>query len=163
METCWAIAITRPNYEVRVEGYLARQGFQVYSPKISERVAINGRICHRQGPLFRRYIFVSLAHAWEAIARTFGVVGLLRGASLEPAVVPGSVIDQLKLRHNERGFVQLPRFHIGQSVRVLKGPFAGKLALYQGMSNKQRERVLLTALGCPLELTMGNLEAVSVV
>lgn len=153
----WAVAVTKPNYELRVEGHLTRQGFAVYAPKIHEQVIICGRVCHRQVPMFRRYIFVSFATAWEAITRTFGVVGLLRAASNKPATLPSEVIEELQLRHNASGVVQLPRFSVGERVRLLSGPFAGTLAIYQGMTSRQREQVLLASLGCRLQLSIGNL------
>jgi transcriptional antiterminator RfaH len=154
----WAVAVTRPNQEIRVEGYLTRQGFGVYAPKIRERLAIGGRFCYRQAPLFPRYVFVAGAHAWEAVARTFGVVGLVYGASDKPALVSSEVVEELQLRHDRDGFIQLPRFRSGEKVRITSGPFAGRLALYQGMVARQRESVLLAALG-RLDLTIGSLEA----
>lgn len=148
----WAVAVTRPNCELRVEGHLTRQGFVVYAPKIRERITLGGKLCNRQAPLFRRYLFVDADQAPHAISRTFGVVGLLRSN------ISSSIIEDLKMRHNSDGFVQLPRFNQGDKVRITHGPFAGHLALYQGMTSKQRESVLLAALNVRLELTVGNLE-----
>jgi transcription antitermination factor NusG len=56
-----------------------------------------------------------------------------------------------------------PTLQEGQQVRVLTGMFAGKTAIYQGMSGSQRERVLLDLLGQSVAVTMpiGSVEPIA--
>jgi len=146
----WGVAVTRPNYEKFVQDRLHLQNVDSYLP----RIKTNGR----PTPLFTRYIFVRLANPWHVVVRTLGVVDLLRNG-MKPASVPDVVIDGLRAREDRHGFVQLPaRLTIGARVRVIRGPFAGQVGLYKGMSSKQRESVLLAALGCKLDMAIGNLE-----
>jgi len=156
--TQWAVAVTRPNYERLAEEHLKRQGFETYLPRFRERIFVRGRACYRQQILFRRYIFVQVASAWHAVQRSFGVVGLLCSGN-KPAVVSQRIIMDLKARDTGE-FVRLPRLRLGQKVRVTEGPFAGRIGLYQGMTSRQREAVLLTAIGCRLELSTGSLSPV---
>jgi transcription antitermination factor NusG len=86
----------------------------------------------------------------------------------EPVALRDTVIAELRSREDRNGFVILPKkekYRIGQQVRVISGQFAGQLALYDGMSSRQRERVLLGLLGqiVPVELNIDSrLEAVAV-
>jgi transcription antitermination factor NusG len=52
----------------------------------------------------------------------------------------------------------------GQSVKILRGAFEGKLALYDGMAAHERERVLLDLLGryTPLVLPARDIVAATV-
>lgn len=149
-ENFWGVAVTRPNYERFVANHLTQQCVETYLPRFKQ----DGK----EQILFTRYLFVRLENSWHLVLRTLGVVDLLRNG-LKPATVSDSVIDELRAREDRKGFVQLPtRLLIGTRVRVLHGPFAGQLGLYRGMTSKQRESVLLSVLGCKLDLAVGNLE-----
>jgi len=152
----WAVAVTRLNCERLVETCLTRQGLEPYLPRIRERVVYRGSVTDRDRILFGRYIFVRAVGAWRAVKRTFGVVCLLQSGD-KPALLQDTVIDELRMSHDESGFVQLPKFALGQRVRITDGPFYGQLGLYQGMTGRQRESVLLASLG-KVELVVGNLE-----
>jgi transcription antitermination factor NusG len=68
---------------------------------------------------------------------------------LRPAAVPDSVISALKARERG-GLIELPRppkFHPGDRLRVLHGPFIGQTGLYAGMRPRERVEVLLAILG----------------
>ena len=76
-------------------------------------------------------------------------VRLVRNGN-EPAVVPISIVDELRRRENADGFVQLdhrPNFSRGDKVSVLAGAFQDCFGLYEGMSGRDRVMVLLDLLG----------------
>jgi hypothetical protein len=75
-----------------------------------------------------------------------------------PAKVPPSVIDDLKSREHN-GYVVLPQaggLRRGDRVRILRGPFADQIALYEGQA--AAERVAVLALREPL--SQGNVGAI---
>ena len=79
-------------------------------------------------------------------------------------VVPDGLIEEIKSRERG-GLIELPRrdgLRPGEQVRVLQGPFAGHLGLYQGMRPHERVLVLLAVLGgqSRVELAKNAVEAV---
>jgi transcription antitermination factor NusG len=81
-----------------------------------------------------------------------------------PAKLADSIVDEIRGRE-VRGFVKLPKpatLERGQRVRIRQGTFAGRIALYDGMSGPQRERVLLDLLGqsVPVVMPVGSVECV---
>jgi transcription antitermination factor NusG len=59
-------------------------------------------------------------------------------------------VNQIRKRE-QKGLVKLPKvsqvLKKGQRIRVIRGNFEGHIGLYEGMSGKDRERVLLELLG----------------
>ena len=87
-----------------------------------------------------------------------GVPGVIRfvmdGAA--PARVPDAVIDDIRAREVP-GLVELPKpplAQFGDAVRILRGPFEGRLALYCGMKPRARVEVLLSLLGSRQRMTL---------
>lgn len=111
--------------------------------------------------LFSKYLFVRIIDQWYSIYSTVGVTNLLTNNSI-PMKVPDLFIDGLKSKENKNGIVSLeddPRkIKLGQRVQVVGGQFDGKFGLYNGMSSRQRERVLLELLGqyVGVELNIGS-------
>jgi transcriptional antiterminator RfaH len=117
-----------------------RNGFTTYAPRIKHR----GRI----GWLFPTYVFVRAWSRFYPILWTTGVVRLLMCGE-QPASLADDIIANIRKREIG-GFVKLPppaRLKKGQRVRIVRGSFAGQVAVYEGMTGKDRERVLLDLLG----------------
>ena len=152
----WTVAQTEPQRERLVRLFLMRACFETYMPRIRER--------HRIQLLFPGYIFVYVGERWHPIRWTPGVVQLLMNGD-RPAKLADDVVMALKNRERG-GFVRLPRppaaFKTGERIRIVRGSFEGQFAIYQGMSGKDRERVLLDLLGqlVPVNLPAANLAAV---
>ena len=72
---------------------------------------------------------------------------------IKPARVADHILDDLRKRQRN-GLIELPRLKLrpGDRVRLLRGPFAGHLAIFAGM--KPRERVVLTFLGAQQRVTL---------
>jgi transcription antitermination factor NusG len=79
-----------------------------------------------------------------------------------PAKVPDKVIDDLKSRERNGLIVLPPPPHLqrGDQVRILRGPFAGHLAIYDGMRPRERVVVLLTLLGAVQRVELAKRDVV---
>jgi hypothetical protein len=64
-----------------------------------------------------------------------------------PAKVPEAVIAEIRSREREGAIELPPKVRLGDRVRVLRGPFRDHLAIYAGMSGRDRIAVLLRLLG----------------
>jgi transcription antitermination factor NusG len=81
------------------------------------------------------------------------------------ARVPDAVIDEIRSRERD-GIIELPKppaARLGDAVRILRGPFEGRLAIYAGMKPRARVEVLLALLGSRQRMTLAAdaVEAVS--
>jgi transcription antitermination factor NusG len=68
----------------------------------------------------------------------------------QPAFLSAKAIDNIKAREDVEGIVHLPKpenLQRGEHVKITHGPLAGKFGIYEGMSVKDREKVLLDYLG----------------
>ena len=85
-------------------------------------------------------------------------------AGTQPARLHDSVVSELRSREKQ-GFVRLPRppatFRPGQRVRIVRGSFEGQFGIYDGMSGKERERVLLDLLGQAVPVVLPTLALAS--
>jgi transcriptional antiterminator RfaH len=148
----WYVVFTHAHAEAKAAQHLVRQGFDIYLPRYLKRRRHARRIETVSAPLFPRYLFVSVdtfTQRWRAIHSTFGVARLVCNGD-EPAEVSDGVINDLKHREDERGFIHLdrrPRFAAGDKIRVLDGVFSACLGLFEGMSDRERVSILLELLG----------------
>jgi transcriptional antiterminator RfaH len=148
----WYVVQTHPHAEAKAASHLLRQGYAIYLPRYLRRRRHARRVETVAAPLFPRYLFVTvdrLAQRWRAIQSTIGVARLVCNGQ-EPAILPSAVIDGLRGRQNEAGFIQLdlgPRFSPGDTVRVINGVFATSLGLFEGITDRERVAILLDLLG----------------
>ena len=111
-------------------------------------------------PLFPRYLFVAIdvaSQRWRSIQSTLGVSHLVCWSG-HPASVENSVVDALKAREDEGGFIKLARrncFSPGDKVRITEGAFIDNLALVEGVSDHERVAVLLDLLGRKVRVLVG--------
>lgn len=167
MAVGWIVAISKPSREYYAAENLARQDCDFYFPKIVEQVMRGPRRQRHRveqlAPLFPRYIFVHIHHQWRFLLNTYGLVGvLMRGE--EPHFASQRAIDDMRSRQDDEGIVHLPHLKEiaqGDRVRITQGQFAGYQGIYQGMSSKDRQKVLLDYLGrkTPVLIARGLLQA----
>lgn len=142
----WVVLMTKPNHEAIASENLKRQGYEHYCPRYQEPLApkdSKGRF------LFPRYIFVLVVNTWHSLRGTRGVSYVLM-TSNGPQPISNYIIEDLKNREDKNGFVQLarsPKFEAGAKVRLGEGSFAGRVAVYEGMTNHERCSVLMDMLG----------------
>ena len=143
----WTVAVAQSSREATVQTFLAKDGFEVYWPRIQTE--------KRTAALFPGYLMVRVVARWYPIRWCPGVLKLLMNGD-RPAKLADGVVDEIKGRE-VRGFVNLPQpptLQPGEPVRVTHGMFAGRNAIYDGMSGSQRERVLLDLLGQSVTVTL---------
>lgn len=137
--------MTKPNHETIAEFNLARQGYTTYCPRYLQRPPHKAPTIR---PLFPRYLFVFIDQFWSSIMGTRGISRVLLGND-GPMILPTVEIDKLRQREI-KGLVQLtppPKFNAGDKVKIQAGPLTGHLCVYEGMSSKDRVRVLAELLG----------------
>jgi transcriptional antiterminator RfaH len=153
---------TQPHSESKAVWHLERQGYAAYLPRYEKRRRHARRIETVAAPLFPRYLFVAIdmaAQRWRSIQSTIGVSRLVCNGD-DPAALADGVIDGLKRRQDERGFVLLdsrPRFKPGDQVRIVDGIFASRLGLFEGLSDGERVAVLLDMLGRKVRVVLDDL------
>ena len=156
----WSVAQTQPFAERKAKRFLESQNFVCYLPRYQHTEHVRNIKRTRIDALFPRYLFVQIEDMWHAIKGTPGVSGILCDGGNKPIWVRDRIISELQSRERN-GLIVLPekeKFKKGQKVRITSGQFAGQLALYNGMSSRQRERVLLQLLGqyVPIELNIDS-------
>jgi transcriptional antiterminator RfaH len=158
----WYVVQTQTHAENKAAANLLRQEFDVYVPRYLKRRRHARKTELVPAPLFPRYIFVGVDMAsqrWRSIQSTFGVSHLVRTGD-EPAAVAASVVDALKRREGDDGFIVLGKrqqFSSGDRVRVLEGAFADCLGLFEGMRDDERVTLLLDLLGRKVRVMIDEL------
>lgn len=162
-EARWYVAQTHPRSEAKAAEHLKRQGFGVYLPHFRKKRRHARRVDTVNAPLFPRYLFVAVDVAtqrWLSIQSTVGVMRLICNGDV-PAVVHSDIIEALRQREDEHGFIKLEQrpFRLGEELRVLDGAFTGTFGLFEGMSDNERVTILLDLLGRKVRVSM-DLESV---
>jgi transcriptional antiterminator RfaH len=142
----WSCARTLTQREAFASERLQASGFETLLPRV--KTADRGIV-----PLFSGYVFVRIVDRWRSIDWTVGVLKLVSFGA-EPARVPDREIETLRARMTD-GVVVLPpppsphkrKIAAGTKVAVIGGPLEGLSGIHTGMTQRDREFVLLTILG----------------
>jgi transcriptional antiterminator RfaH len=149
----WWVVQTESQREHVVRLLLMRGGFESYGPRIKFR----GRI----RLLFPAYLFVKPNDRWYPVLWTPHVVRLLMSGD-RPAPLADDIVDAIRKRE-VGGFVRLPKPNVltkGKNVRIAKGSFLDRIAIYDGMTSRDRARVLLELLGRQVSLELPKADIV---
>jgi transcriptional antiterminator RfaH len=152
MTTRWYVVQTQPHGEAKADLHLQRQGFLTYLPRYlrQRRHARRTEIVAR--PLFPGYMFVAFdlsRDRWRAIHSTFGVSHLVL-AGEDPLPVPDGVVDEIRVREGDDGFVVLGLpvgLKPGSKVRLIDGIFADARGILDRIADNHRVAILLKLLG----------------
>jgi transcriptional antiterminator RfaH len=148
----WYVVQTHVHSESRAAAHLLRQGYDVYLPRYLKRRRHARRVENVSAPLFPRYLFVGfdvMAARWRSIQSTQGVSSLVCNSN-EPAVLPESVVAELRRREDGNGLIRLdlrPQYAPGDKVRVVDGVFGDSFGLFEGIADRDRVTILLDLLG----------------
>jgi transcriptional antiterminator RfaH len=149
----WYLIHTKPVREEVAEENLRRQGYELYLPRMLQRMRRRGRWCECIVPLFPRYLFLQLREGQQALSpirSSVGVAGIVR-FGMRYAIVPQQIVTQLRLRADpESGLHSLakePSLARGATVRITAGPFAGLDGVFEREAGAARVVVLLNLLG----------------
>lgn len=155
---CWYLVTTKPKSEFKAQENLLRQGYETYLPLVQTSRRRNGQNIKRTEAFFSRYLFIFLDREtdnWAPIRSTLGVAGMVRFGGL-PAVVPDTMINNLKQNENEFGLQSFEKkeWKQGDKVEIMNGPFEGYKAIYQKMKSAERVSVLLDIVGKNTQVTL---------
>lgn len=155
----WYAVHTLPRLEATAAAHLARQGWDVFLPRIRETRRHARRVETIAAPLFPRYGFVRLDLArdrWRSVNGTIGVVGLVMGRDL-PCAVPAGIVEDLIGAVDPDGFVNLVHgFEPGDPVRVRTGPLAGQMGVLSSLDAKGRVEMLLSLISGTVRLKLAR-------
>jgi hypothetical protein len=143
----WLVVRTKPRQERVAVSHLRQREVEPYCPLFLEP-PWHPRAPKGPTPLFTGYIFVHCVPRLRlnAVAYCPGVANVVR-FERKLAIVDQEVIDAIKLREAERGYV-IPmetEFGIvpGDKVRVMAGPLKGMEGIFRGyLRGRERARVL---------------------
>jgi transcriptional antiterminator RfaH len=139
----WILVRTQPSREHLAVRHVHRVGQQCYLPTFWDSKL------KRRTVLFASYLFAFLRDGRFSWLNSLpGIVSVVHFGE-EPAYVPAPIIAALKARENANGNVVLPsqeELAPGDRVRLLAGPFAQHVGVYQGMTTHERICVLLRFL-----------------
>ncbi len=150
--TRWYVVQTHVHCENKAAAHLLRQGYDVYLPRYMKRRRHARRVENVPAPLFPRYLFVGfdvMAARWRSIQSTQGVSSLVCNSN-EPAVLPESVVAELRRREDDSGFIRFdprPQYAPGDKVRIVDGVFGDSFGLFEGIADRDRVAILLDLLG----------------
>ena len=149
MDLKWFLIKTKPLNEAKIHTRLTEAGFEALYPKIHKKIRGKGRIETR--PLFPTYLFVRFAiEQFHTIRYTRGVARVISFGP-EPEEVDQGIIDAVRGRMNEEGFVELIKPPVqwkpGQRIKIGEGPFAGVDAIFvEALPDHERVVLLLDAV-----------------
>jgi transcriptional antiterminator RfaH len=152
MSVHWYVVHTQAQGEARADLNLRRQGFVTYLPRYLRARRHARRTETVARPLFPRYLFVALDVArdrWRTVQSTFGVSNLVAVGN-DPVAMPAGVVEEIRAREGEQGFVQLglpAGLQPGSPVRLLDGVFAEYRGVFERLADNHRVTVLLELLG----------------
>jgi transcription antitermination factor NusG len=142
---------TKPRQERAAMSHLRQRGVHSYCPMYLEP-SWSRRKVNLPVPMFTSYIFVCMAPGLmlNAVEYCPGVLHSVR-FDRQLATVDQDVIDALRLREGERGFVMPPEIEIGislgRSVKIMAGPLAGLEGVFRGYTKgRERARVFVEFL-----------------
>lgn len=151
----WYCIQTKSRQEEVAKENLHRQGYEVYLPMSP----VDKRKCKvkEKEPLFPGYIFTLLDDQvgdWSTIEYTYGVINLVRFGD-KPAIVPNSLIGELKLNDCDDGVQSLAviDYQTNDPVIIKSAPFQHCHAIVHSAAN-DRVTLLMDILGTETRVHM---------
>jgi transcriptional antiterminator RfaH len=148
----WYAVYTKARDEAVAEEQLRRQGFEVFLPQYEKRRSHARKVDVVTAPLFPRYLFIAFdagEGGWRVIRSTRGVIDLVRNGN-ELVPVPAAIIDEIKARADEQGYIVLARqlkLDRGARISIAGGAFNALEAIFESQRGEDRVVALLSLLG----------------
>lgn len=149
-EDGWCVLVVSD--EIKTMRQLRDTGLRPYAPKYNRRIWKKGRKIRVTEFPFSPYVFLPYGD-WPGALPVDGVRGILMDADL-PGRIPDHAIRML--RSCEINGFQTRGRRWGELVEILKGKFAGYVAMYRGISARGRDVVRMEGIG-EVELEAGDL------
>lgn len=160
----WYAVHTLPQREATAQMHLKNQAFRTFFPRFEKTVRHARKTRRILAPLFCRYLFVVLdpgRDRWRSINGTMGVSSLVTMAG-KPIPVPKGIVETLIASSSSENRMDFrPSLTPGQKVRLVSGPFADQLGVFEQLDDGGRVRVLLEMMGGwhPLQLSRDDVLA----
>ena len=155
----WYAVHTHVNKESLSEINLIRQNFITYLPKYKKIIKHARKISTVVRPLFPRYLFVKLdlvKQRWNLINSTYGV-NVLITMEEKPVKILDKIINEIKSYDNSDGIANILPYAsmtLGEEVNIIDGLFSGRKAIFDGLTDDNRIKVLFNLLGKEVTLSM---------
>ena len=140
----WFAVYTTCRHEKRIAQHLTQREIEHYLPLYrSDRKWRDGSRVTLDLPLFPGYIFVRIKRSERvSVLSVPGALCVVGGTGGEPAAVPDSAIEALRVGLQEHRIEPHPLLRVGQLVRICSGAFAGMEGVV--VRKKNGFRVVLT-------------------
>jgi len=148
-QTQWYAVRTKPNEEERADSNLKAWRVETFTPKVKELHTSGfgiGRYVTK--PLFSRYIFArfDVERQLHDINYTRGVQGVVSFGGC-PISIDDKVIDRIKERVDDDGFIRIDDFKAGDTVRISSGPLQSIEGVFERkLKDKDRVKILLNTM-----------------
>ena len=155
----WYAVHTHVNKESLSEINLIRQNFITYLPKYKKIIKHARKISTVVRPLFPRYLFVKLdlvKQRWHLINSTYGV-NVLITMEEKPVKILDKIINEIKSYDNSDVIANISPYSsmtMGEEVNIIDGLFSGRKAIFDGLTDDNRIKVLFNLLGKEVTLSM---------
>jgi len=154
----WYLVHTKPRQEACALQNLEQQGYDCYLPLLASEKLIKGAVTKLAEPLFPRYLFIRLdtsdsAKSWSPIRSTRGVSKLVSFGN-QPAKVSDELVDLIRARETSGEIAEKRLFNLGESIRVVDGPFAGIEGILQSIDGTQRVMILIELMSKPVRMAI---------
>lgn len=155
----WSVLVVEPNSESATVERLYDASIRTYWPKVykwmpTKDLLANGQKRMTKVPrsMFPGYLFADLRPGLDDFRAPLAIKGVrdYLWADDKPCAIPNALCDAIMER--ERGFATAKRpspFSVGQTVRVIDGPFRYFLAKVESMDDRGRVEVLMDIFARP--------------
>lgn len=145
--TRWYALATRSRYEKKVASDLRANGFESFLPLIEEAHRWSDRKKKVLEPLFRGYVFIRTdLRSRVAILQTPGVVRFV-GIRHRPSPVPDMQINWIRILIQAPDAVRRESYlEVGETVRIIAGPFRGVEGFVMKVKDSTRVVVSLSTI-----------------
>src|SRR5690606_8689429 len=159
----WYVVSFQPGREDLAELNLNRQGFDVWMPRHISVVRHARRRYEKLVPFFPGYMFVSMdvdRERWRAVNGTLGVRCLIMQGE-KPLPCPVGLVEKLQaLTGKHEIFSAVTNLSVGDTVRVIKVPFADAIGSLVSVDGAGRVRILLQMMQAEIPVTLDVREVV---
>ena len=148
----WYAVYTRTQLEIWAKNNLEERGFEVYLPRYLKQLRHARRTDIVARPLFQRYLFVraDIEAGHRPRVNTAPGVAYVVSFGDRPTAVADTIIDEIKDREEEDGFIRLgrgQRFAQGDPVKISDGALCDHIGLFHCATDNDRVIILLDLLG----------------
>lgn len=152
----WICVQSRPHKELAAAENLRDQDYRSFVPTVWRQIRHARKTKTVRRPFFPRYFFVILnasLQPWRPIWSTSGVSSVIM-ENERPKAVPEGIVEALVSATDKGGSLDFKdSLSVGQSVRLLNGPFADLIGTLEQLNANGRVTVLLDILGGERRMT----------